>query len=148
MRLNYDMLRSSPSAWFIPVLCLLAIGAPQTVTANTIVVKSVAEVDLFNCTLRGAINNHNTASQFSSLCAAGSGDDEILLEPPNASPDIFLRRSLPATNGRLLIKTTLSKVTLHGAYFTVQPHASLTISGSGVGQCRAGRGIRTGCEPL
>ena len=129
MRLNYDMLRSSPSVWFIPVLCLLAIGAPQTVRANTIVVKSVAELDLFNCTLRGAINNHNTRSQSSSLCAAGSGDDEILLEPPNGSPDIFIKRSLPATNGTLLIRTTLGKVTLHGAYFTVLPRASLTFSG-------------------
>ncbi len=110
---------------------LLATNAAQ---ANDIVVKSVADADFFNCTLRVAIANHNARSQVGTLCPAGSGNDRIFLQPPDGSPDIFLNSPLPVIFDTLEITTRLPQVTLHGAYFSVNGvdsgrPASLTISG-------------------
>jgi hypothetical protein len=111
---------------------LLAALQARPVFANLIVVKSVAENDLLNCTLRAAIINHNNANQSgSTLCASGSLNDQIVLDPPHFAPDIFLNRPLPAIERGSVELTTGSgfAVTLHGGYFEVDGGAALAITG-------------------
>ena len=115
---------------------IITIGllATSVAHANDLVVTSVADADAFNCTLRNAIANHNAHAKVFGQCPAGSADDRIVLNPPAGSPDIFLAASLPVIFDTLEITTDRPRVTLHGAYFSINGSdsgrpAKLTISG-------------------
>jgi hypothetical protein len=119
----------------LSMLLGLAISGPAA--ANNIEVTSPAQLPLSECTLANAITAHNRAAKVCGFCqglscigccaaGSGSGSDDILIEVDG----IFLDSNLPAVEqGTVNLKAkNVSSVALHGAYFTVNHGAELTIN--------------------
>jgi hypothetical protein len=123
----------------IALTAMLTVAAVGAASANEIVVTSVAQNDLTNCTLPRAIKAHNTAAEQCSVCVeghcagcctkgSGAGSDTIKLSPPAGSPDIFVNELPNIEQGTVILKS--GGVTLHGGYFTVDKGATLEVTGN------------------
>ncbi len=109
------------------LLVAMAVVAPTLAMANDIV------VDGKHCVFSSAIKNHNTRSFADQSCAAGSGDDTIILDPRDArgqpEPTIFISVSQAfSINGTLRFTTPQPQIFFINAFFNVEAGASLTVS--------------------
>ena len=106
---------------------VMALVAPSLAMANDIV------VDGKHCGFTSAIKNHNSRGFEVQSCAAGSGDDTIILDPRDArgqpEPTIFVETSdVIPINGTLRFTTPQPQIFFVNAFFNVEAGASLTVS--------------------
>ena len=126
---------------FLLLACLQMLMGPAVVHANEIFADCHVEIcggfPFEACSLRNAILSHNAKASVGG-CNVGSDDDVIVLttSPVNGPEDYYLNNSLPPiSGGRLTFEPRPVQFrrrrasVLHGAYFTVEPGATILFKG-------------------
>ena len=116
------------------ILLLTLAGSAPSYAGAMNVTTGFDGINIFQCTLRRAIENHNAKGQPNGQCNPGDGNDTILVDVPI----VDLGDPLPPISGNLQIVNNNSAprqpcINLRqAAYLTVNPGATVKISGFGI----------------